>query len=83
MTVIAAGVVALLAGVLFAALGLLAAAETARHRRRRPARALGAAFFLVAAVYTPLQLSTGARGSSPGCSRSRCSCSGSARWSAS
>ncbi len=61
MTVTAAGVVALLAGVLFAALGLLAAGETVRHRRRRSARALGAAFFVLAAVYAPLQLTTGVR----------------------
>jgi hypothetical protein len=61
VTAIAAGVVAVLAGILFAALGLLAAAETVRHRRRRSARALGATFFLLAAVYAPLQLTTGVR----------------------
>ena len=60
MTAVAAAV-SLVAGVLFAALGLLAAVETVRHRRRRSARALGAAFVVVAAVYAPLQLATAVR----------------------
>ena len=61
MIAIAAGVVAVLTALLYAMLGVLSAVETIRHRRRRSARLLGAAFFLVAGIFAPLHAATGVR----------------------